>query len=222
MQSPQPQGRSAIAAVRRGWCHPRPVRSFAEKLLAQQLWCWGCDIRRDDGNLLLQHGFSRHRPDDEQGGSSCYRLDENRRHINLWGFGIFYGERRSGGLYLGRAGFSPSWSAVESLADGVHWADDLPGFSRPRGAAQWQRSHLLCRRMLQWIASYERWVIGEVGIDYRRQCVNTWMRPLVKADQMPRAWAQLSRRCWDRGADDWRRITGQLVIQSKRPESSQS
>ena len=216
------QSRSDGTAVRRGWCYPPPVRRFAENLLAQQLWCWGCDIRRDSGNLLLQYGFTRHRADDEQGGSSCYRLDEDRRHICLWGFGIFYGERQHGGLFLGRSGFSPCWSAVESLADVIHWTDDLPGFGRPRGTAQWRHSHRLCQRMLQWIASYERWVIDCVGTDYRYDCVDTWLRPLVKAEQMPRAWRQLSGRRWDRSLADWQRLTNRLLIRPKRLETTKS
>jgi len=220
--TPASQTRSVRAAVRRGWCYPPPVRRFAENLLAQQLWCWGCDIRRDSGNLLLQYGFTRHRAGSEHGGSSCYRLDEDRRHISLWGFGIFYGERQHGGLYLGRSGFRPSWSAAESLADVIHWADELSGFGRPRGAAQWRHSHLLCRRMLHWIASYERWVLNWVGPDYRRECVATWLRPLVKAEQMPRAWTQLTGRCWDSGAEDWRRLTNRLLIRPKRPEATTS
>lgn len=219
---PQTRAGKGPPEVRRGWCHPPPVRSLAEQLLAQQLWCWGCDIRREGGNLLLEYGFSRRRPSQVNDGSSCYRSDDDCRHICLWGFGVFYGERRHGGLYLGRSGFQPSWSAVESLADGIHWADELPAFGRPRGAAQWQAAHLLCRRMLQWIAAYERWVVAHCGIEYRRGCVASWLSPLVKAEQMPRAWSQLSRRCWERGNGHWRRVKRQWLIQCHRGEAKPS
>ena len=138
----------------RGWRYPRPVRRFAEQLLGQQLWCWGQDIKSPQGNLLIEFGFQRHRlrAADSQ-GSTCYRFDDDQRHIALWGFGLFYGERQLGGLYVGRFDFRPAWANLESLALGIHWPSDLPTFSLPRTNQQWQRVHQLSRRMLGWIAS---------------------------------------------------------------------
>ncbi len=51
----------ALKSERRGWCYPMPVRRFAERLISQQLWCFGCDIKHARGNLLRRYGFSRHR-----------------------------------------------------------------------------------------------------------------------------------------------------------------
>ena len=200
---------------RRGWCYPRPVRRFAERLFGQQLWCWGRDIQFPAGNLLIRYGFSRHR---ERGvdGSTCYRLDSGSRHIALWGFGIWYGRRELGGIYLDRFRFVPRWGNFESLALGIHWPKDLPPCGRPHGPRQWKCAHRLCREMLAWIASYERWVQREAGLDYRRQCVATWLRPLIAAQRMPAAWRLLQRRCWEGGAIDWNEAMSELTLPTAR------
>ena len=76
--------------------------------------------------------------------------------------------------------------------------------------------------MLRWLASYERWVIERAGIAYRCDCVDAWLRPLVKAEQMPRARTQLNLRRWDHGTADWQRITNRLLIRPKRLETTKS
>jgi hypothetical protein len=37
-------------------------------------WCWGQDIRRPEGNLLLASGFERHRPPPDVAGNRRYVL----------------------------------------------------------------------------------------------------------------------------------------------------
>lgn len=190
--------------ARLGWCHPQPVRRFAERMLGQQLWCWGRDIKFEGGNLLMQYGFRRHRAGAGKAGSTCYRFDSDSRHICLWGFGIFFGLRESGGLYVSRFDYRPLWANLESLALGIHRAADLPPFSRPRNRGEWRRAHRVFRAMLAWIASYEGWVIREAGQVYRRQCVRDWLYPVVRGDRMPAAWRALRGRGWDRRPDKWR------------------
>lgn len=196
----------AVAPPERGWCFPRPVQRFADKLLTQQVWCWGRDIEYVGGNLLIRYGCVRHRPPRaaRQSGSTCYRLDDGQRHLALWGFGLFYGERRLGGLYVNRFRFQPVWSAVESLSLGIHWSDDLPPFARPSGSGQWERAHRLCRNMMEWIAGYERWVRREAGLDYRNECIAEWLHPFVAADQVPAAWRVLGGRIWETDPDGWK------------------
>ncbi len=109
-----------------GWCMPRPVRRFGGRLMEQQVWCWGRDVEYPDGNLLMQYGFERHRDSDTADRSTCYRLDHDDLHICLWGFGMFFGSRELGGLYLDRFDFCPTWAPVESLSSQIHWPDELP------------------------------------------------------------------------------------------------
>jgi hypothetical protein len=196
--------RRVARRVRCGWCHPEPVRKFAEQLMSQQLWCWGRDIKSPQGNLLMQYGFERHRePGKGSSGSTCYRLDDGPLHLALWGFGLFYGERSSGGLFVGRYDFRPRWANLESLSSAVHYPDDLPPFGRPSGVRQWKAAHRLCRNMLDWIINYEHWVQQEAGLPFRQRCIKSWLHPFVSAEKIPAAWSLLRNRCWDQQMNQW-------------------
>lgn len=187
----------APTAVRLGWRHPRRVRRFAQRLLSQQLWCWGRDIECQSGNLLLQHGFLRCRAHVAEDSSTCYRIDDDRKHIAVWGFGVFYGERRLGGLYINRFDFHPHWAGIESLSLGIHLPDDLPVFAMPQTRSQWARAHRLCRNLLRWLEDYERWVHRHATVKFRRNCIAEWRDPVVMAEDVPSAWRMLRLRAWD-------------------------
>ncbi|MCS6839908.1 MAG: hypothetical protein NZ701_03935 [Roseiflexus sp.] len=51
---------------------PAHLQQRGAELLHLQCWLWGCDIRRPEGNLLLEYGFSRQRPPAGATGSSAY------------------------------------------------------------------------------------------------------------------------------------------------------
>ncbi|MFV0444258.1 MAG: hypothetical protein ACK5Q5_11875 [Planctomycetaceae bacterium] len=209
-------GRSTVP--RRGWCHPRRVRRFAERLFSQQLWFWGRDIVHPAGNLLLEYGFTRHRPPGgRRDGSTCYRLDVDGRHIALWGFGAFYGERRLGGLYVNRHRFMPRWGMVESLALGVHSPDDLPSLDRPRSLKHWKQAHRLCRRLMVWMADYETWIRRRLGSEFRERCLSQWLDPCVAADAMTTAWRLLGSRQWERDPAAWEVSCNNLLPSPKTP-----
>ncbi len=165
--------------------------------MAQQVWCWGRDVEHPDENLLIHFGFERHRDRTSADRSTCYRLDRDQLHVALWGFGMFFGCRELGGLYLNRFQPIPRWAPVESLSLAIHWPDELPVFDRPQGAHQWQRARKLWRSSLLWIADYEAWVRATIGLAYRRECVETWLRPFVRAEKMVAAWRFLGRRGWE-------------------------
>ena len=188
--------RSKPARTGQGWCIPGPVRRFGGKLMAQQVWCWGRDVECSDGNLLMRFGFERHRDCETEDRSTCYRLDRGQLHVSLWGFGMFFGLREFGGLYLDRFDFCPKWAPVESLSLAIHWPDELSTFARPQGRPQWQRARELWKSSLLWIADYETWVRSTVGLAYRRKCVDTWLRPFVRAEKQASAWRFLSRQRW--------------------------
>ena len=201
------------SSVRQGWCYPPPVKRFATKLLDQQLWCWGQDISSPHGNLLIEHGFQRHRERNAgSNGSTCYRLDDETRHVALWGFGIFYGERQLGGLFVRRFGFAPVWLGVESLALGIHSARALPPFARPRGADEWRRAHRLCAHMLEWNARYEREILNNLGLAYREACIADWHRPFTLADATPHAWRSLKSRRWDTDLEHWKATADRCLL----------
>ena len=168
--------------------------------MEQQLWCWGRDVEHPDGNLLMAFGFERHRGLIIDDPPTCYRLDQDQLHVSLWGFGMFFGRRDLGGLFLDRFDFCPKWAPVESLSLAIHWPDELPVFARPRGRPQWQRARKLWKSSLLWIADYETWMRSIVGLAYRRECVKTWLRPFVPAEKIAPAWRFLSRQSWEHQA----------------------
>lgn len=164
--------------------------------MEQQVWCWGRDVEYADGNLLMEFGFQRYRDCETADRSTCYRLDCDQLHVALWGFGMFFGFRELGGLFLDRFEFLPRWAPIESLALGIHWPDELPRFVRPQGRPQWQQARKLWHSSLLWIADYEAWVRSRVGLAYRRACIETWLRPFVRADKTAAAWRFLSGQGW--------------------------
>ncbi len=185
------------ARTGQGWCMPQPIRRFGGRLMEQQVWCWGRDVEHPDGNLLVDFGFERHRERCTDDPSTCYRLDQDQLHVSLWGFGMFFGLRELGGLYLDRFDFCPEWAPVEALSLAIHWPDELPVFARPQGKSQWQRARQLWKSTLLWIANYESWVRSTVGLAYRRECVANWLRPFVRAEKTAAAWRFLSRQGWE-------------------------
>ncbi len=194
-----PEDEIAIRSTRlgQGWCMPTTVRRFGEKLLAQQLWCWGRDIEYASENLLMRYGFRRYRDKESWDRSTCYRLDRDDLHVALWGFGMFFGRRDLGGLFLGRFDFCPDWAPIESLSFGIHYPEELPDFGRPSGQDQWLRARQLWASLLLWISEYECWAIETAGMEHRQQCVATWLRPFVDAERMIEAWQFLSQRGWE-------------------------
>ena len=186
------------ARAGQGWCMPQQVLRFGGRLMEQQLWCWGRDVERPEGNLLMAFGFDRHRDCEFDPQSTCYRLDRDELHVSLWGFGMFFGRRDLGGLYVNRFDFRPGWAPIESLAEGIHWPEELPAFARPKGRSQWQRARALWSSLLCWIGDYEAWVQEAGGRSYRDETVETWLRPFVRADKMSAAWQFLSSQAWNR------------------------
>jgi hypothetical protein len=164
----------------------------------------------------MQYGFERHRDKRGRVRSTCYRLDLDRRHVALWGFGMFYGERSLGGLFLDRFDFRPTWAPVESLALNIHWPSELPAFARPRAGDQWERARKLWQRALRWIAAYEFWVNRECGLEYRQQCVDTWLRPFVPAAKIVPAWRYLSQRPWEEDDGSCRDQLVRYALSEKR------
>jgi hypothetical protein len=53
---------------------PRELMNRGRTLLHQQCWLWGQDIRRAEGNLLLEYGFERKRPPEGANACSQYSL----------------------------------------------------------------------------------------------------------------------------------------------------
>lgn len=158
------------------------------------MWCWGYDIRRPAGNLLLHYGFTRYRPPEDQQGSSNYILSPIPGcQIGLWGFGLFYGDERLGGLFLKRYEFSPKLTLSPQLPLNISKVAEIPASRKPQTQAEVDLAYTLLGTVLGWISGYEQWVQVEAGADYRLQSVRAWHRKVViPSGEMAVAWQKLA------------------------------
>ena len=175
---------------------PTCVRQFAAALLDQQMWCWGCDIRRREGNVLLQYGFSRWRPPAGTLGSTAYQLDTRPScQVVLWGFGLFYGDAAYGGLYLKRYAFAPLWCPNPDLRAALWRPEELPEFRHAQTPRELTSVERLLSAVLHWTAEYETWVLATLGPDFRRQCLVGWDKAVALAEAVPAHWLRLAETC---------------------------
>ena len=169
---------------------------IAADLLSQQVWCWGCDISRPEGNWLVELGFERIPPPaDRESESSVYTLKlANGRSVVLRGFGVFYGDAKLGGIFLPRYEFCPRYTSTAEL-ESPPWSDtDLPELNAPN-ASQQDACVSLLLELIEWIELYEKEIIDRLGIEYRRNTLVTWnngRRPFIPAAKMVAAWRELS------------------------------
>ncbi len=176
--------------VRSGIRPPNPIRRQAARLLAQQFWLFGCDIRRGDGNLLLQFGFEKCRPPaGSRVTASRYTcVYPSGRGIILWGFGMYWRDPGLGGVYLPRTAFDPMIRMSTAIPDAAWDPGHIDGLVRPVTVCEVDRSRHLLADALAWIRDYEVAVADLVGTSYREHAVATWKRPCGRAADLPRQW----------------------------------
>lgn len=168
-------------------------QSFGAILLHHECWCWGCDIRRKEGNLLLKYGFERMAPAEGQMGTSRYELAfAGTEKLALWGFGLGCCDLELGTIYLNRYQFSPritvstDWSRI--------WREaDIEGLRPPDAGVEQACVTLLMRQAVRWIIHYETWVRQTCGRDYRRCCLDEWPQRSLADDEILAAWKRLAR-----------------------------
>lgn len=171
---------------------------LASCLLSQQVWCWGRDIVRPEGNWLLETGFDRIEPPAIHSGCpSIYRLGLSRgRYVLLRGFGVFYGDIDLGGVFLPRYDFQPLYAEQAEL-DRPPWTrEDLPRLTEP-GPSQLQACATLVSDCVDWIWRYETQIVEQLGIEYRRATLHEWGgggKSLIPAEDVASAWRAVSLR----------------------------
>lgn len=174
---------------------PAHLQQRGAELLHLQCWLWGCDIRRPEGNLLLDYGFSRQRPPAGAAGSSAYLWTAGSGTIIvLWGFGAFCGSPVNGGVYLRRYEFDPRYvpridtRRLPWLPDQVHTAVIPPD---PDVQLRLRQQFT---GLLEWIARYETWVRDSCGPEYRRQCTSASTKHAfrIPVERLVEEWQQLA------------------------------
>ncbi|GIW83540.1 MAG: hypothetical protein KatS3mg106_053 [Gemmataceae bacterium] len=185
------------------------LRRHGAQLLDQQMWCWGRDIVRPEGNLLCAYGFSRYRYAKQFSSDGYMYLDGNPKHkvatsgytfirndgvwIGLWGWGMLYGNSQEGTVFLHRFDFTPIWINITSVPQNLRGPDDLHTFRVGKARDLSVILPRLFTAALNWAASYERWVLDVAGLDYRSACVAQWPKAVVPASDMAMAWSYLAK-----------------------------
>jgi hypothetical protein len=175
---------------------PAVVRASGEALLDQQMWCWGCDVRRASGNLLTQYGCIKRSSPDPRFHSAYTRQDVlPGGALTLWGWGVWIAAPDHGSLFVSRNRFTVRWLPHVDIAP-IAWQErDLPlgcTLHDPSDALS-----LLCAAC-RWIADYEGWVMGCCNPSYRAQALEAWparrrFKGGVSAEHMATQWNEMSR-----------------------------
>lgn len=168
-------------------------KKLGSNLMNQQCWCWGCDIRRSKGNLLLAFGFERLRPPEGVEGSSCYRITlRSALVVTLWGFGAIISDHVRA-VHVGRFEFNPQLCAALGKTNSCWHPSDLPPLSRPSSPHELMRVGSLCSELLTFIGEYESWVTESVGIRYRQQNLDKFKDATYTAMEASLLWPRLAK-----------------------------
>ncbi|MCA3012067.1 MAG: hypothetical protein INH41_06640 [Myxococcaceae bacterium] len=136
-----------------------------ERLFDQQMWAFGRDATRAQGNLLALRGFTRTPPPSGRDVSGTYRLEERGLGVELSSVGVR-------GCVGGR----------EVFLDRDPMAKQVP---RLDGVA--------LSALLAWFADYEGWVQAAVGPAWRAASLEARSRPpAFPAAQMQGLWRALA------------------------------
>ncbi len=165
------------------------------ELLSQQIWCWGRDIMRPDGNWLIERGFNLIRPPvDDKKLKNIYSLSlPNGRRIMLRGFGIIYTDNRYGSIYLPRFEFIPKYTSLLEFEELPWSVDHLPEFSAPVGAEMQYCSEMLAD-VIDWIIMYEQDILARLGENYRNETLYEWdnsKRRIIAPQEVISEWLAL-------------------------------
>tara|TARA_B100001109_G_scaffold245843_1_gene233963 strand:+ start:471 stop:1073 length:603 start_codon:yes stop_codon:yes gene_type:complete len=165
------------------------------ELLSQQIWCWGRDIMRPDGNWLIERGFNLIRPPvDDKKMKNIYSLSlPNGRRIMLRGFGIIYTDNRYGSIYLPRFEFIPKYTSLLEFEELPWSVDHLSEFSAPVGTEMQYCSEMLAD-VIDWIIMYEQDILAHLGENYRNETLYEWdngKRRIIAPQEVISEWLAL-------------------------------
>ena len=162
-----------------------------------QVWLWGQDVLHPCGNGLVRFGFHRQPAPPGSQASSMYRLAlAHGRRVTLRGFGMFYSDRRLGGIFLERFAFSPRWTPALDLPDNAWFRPMLDNMAKPRSVCTIVKSRHLLAGALRWIIRYEEWAWHNLGHEHRRRAVQQWRdlnKCTVPAGELAAAWERWMR-----------------------------
>lgn len=166
--------------------------SRASRLLSQQVWCWGRDIERSEGNWLMEIGFDRIEPEFKcDHCDSIYTLElPSGKRVMLRAFGVFYGNDQKEGIYLPRYDFLPKYSRRLNIKNPPWEKKDLPKLNFPNNLEA-SNCIFLVSELVNWIRTYEENVVNILGLDYRKSTLLEWIKIrglVIPAEDMVSEW----------------------------------
>jgi len=176
---------------------PNHSQQTAKMLIDQQMWCWGCDVRRAEGNLLLLYGADK-RPSPNPRYSSAYVFQlEGQAIINLWGWGVWLACPSLGSLFIARSRFNVFYTPEVIPIPDVWCKRDLPPMGLTESTVNLTHTHNLLAKALSWIGNYEVWVNTQAISDYRERVLTKWPQKRrykggIPAPEMAEQWFKLS------------------------------
>lgn len=165
-------------------------------LFDQQLWCWGCDVRRPMGNLLLAYGAEkRSAPDPRYHSTYIFRTGMDGT-ISLWGWGLWIAQKGTGSLFISRANFRLSYTSDVIPVSDAWQPGDLPKTRSLVSLMDEPEASELLAGAFDWTGQYESWLSEQVESDYRSRVIEQWPqrrrnRGGIPAQLMARRWYEL-------------------------------
>ena len=174
----------------------KQLREHGQRLLDQEFWFFGQDIRRTEGNLLEQYGFRKVRaPDGVQGSHTYSVLLADDAMLSLWGFGFSVWRRGAGRIFVPRIRLEPGFSPFGQELPAVWSSGQLGDLERPTDRDDWQAMAVLIVPVLHWFSVYEEWVLQVAGLGYREACFAGRKRPVGDPNSLPTLFTDLAYDC---------------------------
>ena len=144
-------------------------------LLSQQIWCWGRDILRVEGNWLFDLGFEIiPAPQYMERVKNIYlfHITDSRRVI-LRGFGVFYTDDRYGSIFVPRYEFIPKYTPINEFKTLPWSVNDVTEFIPPVGVEK-EYCSIMLGELIDWIIDFEEDTLAILGMDYRTAILDLW------------------------------------------------
>tara|TARA_B100001564_G_scaffold122492_1_gene102194 strand:+ start:227 stop:838 length:612 start_codon:yes stop_codon:yes gene_type:complete len=164
-------------------------------LFSQQIWCWGRDILREEGNWLIQQGFDGiNAPAEKAGCKNIYTLSLSKsQSVILRGFGVLFTDHNYGTIFLPRYDFRPKYNRNTEL-EILPWEfGDLSEFKFPADLEIDYCSSMLIQ-LIDWIIEYEKELQDKLGTGYRASTLREWdngERVVIAAKDIIGEWLRI-------------------------------
>ena len=170
-------------------------RPDSVNLFSQQIWCWGRDILREEGNWLIQQGFDGiNAPAEKAGCKNIYTLSLSKsQSVILRGFGVLFTDQRYGTIFLPRYDFRPKYTRDTELEIPPWEFGDLSEFKLPSASEMEYCSSMLIQ-LVEWIIEYEKEIQDKLGTDYRASTLREWNngeRVFIPAKNIIGEWVKI-------------------------------